>query len=309
MEPPGNPARFTQLEAAAREQKPALIIIDTLIRATRLKDVNDYAAVSLALEPFLTLARETGAHILLVHHMGKVEREGGDGILGSQALFGTVDTALLLKRTDRYRTIKSIQRYGEDLPETVVALDPATGFTSAAGTRDQADEEYFGEGILDELEGRGKPTREDELLGAIEGRKKVKQAALRRLVAEERIQIAGRGVKGDPYVYSVSSFLPPSYSREVESSNLLEDVTASGNGDNSTSRENPLFDSTSRGSAPGQDTLDGSWEPVSSGNGDGQRPSECRLCKQTRYWRSSSGQVTCGTCHPPAPGVAAEWLE
>jgi hypothetical protein len=43
------------------------------------------------------------------HHARKLG-EGGDSVLGSTALFAAVDTLLLLKRTDKFRTLESIQR-------------------------------------------------------------------------------------------------------------------------------------------------------------------------------------------------------
>jgi hypothetical protein len=297
-----------QLEKVVRERKPALVIIDTFIRFARLKDINDYAVVSLALEPLLNLARETGSHILLVHHEGKAERPLGDGILGSTGILGTVDTALILKRREGYRTVASIQRYGEDLAETILKLDTQTGCVSEGGTREAEDDALMGDAIMREMGSLTEPADEGAILGLVEGRKRNKEKALRELVAAGKVLRTGRGRKGAPYVYSVSSFLPPSFSREGESPNLVADVTASNNGGKSPSRETPLFDSPSRDSAPGQDTLGGYWEPVAEGIGDGHLPSECRLCKQARYWRSQSGQITCGVCHPPAPGVAAEWL-
>jgi hypothetical protein len=93
-----------QVRAVVEEKKPVLLIIDPLFRFTRVKDGNDYAQVTGALEPLPVLARETGAHVLCVHHAGKGEREGGDSILGSTAIFAAVDTALLMKRSERYRT-------------------------------------------------------------------------------------------------------------------------------------------------------------------------------------------------------------
>lgn len=101
-----------QIRVVVEEKKPVLLIIDPLFKLTRIKDGNDYAQVTQVLEPLLILARETNTHVLCVHHAGKGEREGGDSILGSTAIFAAVDTALLLKRTERYRTISSIQRSG-----------------------------------------------------------------------------------------------------------------------------------------------------------------------------------------------------
>ena len=78
-----------KLEAAIIQYKPALVIIDPLLRFIRVKDANDYAEMTRALEPLLQMARLSGAHIICVHHAGKSDREGGDSILGSTALFGT----------------------------------------------------------------------------------------------------------------------------------------------------------------------------------------------------------------------------
>src|SRR5262245_17584786 len=120
------------LDALARLRReterigPVLIIVDPLFRLIRVPDGNDYATMSAALEPLMVLARETGAHVLLVHHLGKGERAGGDAILGSTAIFGAVDTALLLRRSEKYRTLASLQRYGADLEEITVTLDPIT---------------------------------------------------------------------------------------------------------------------------------------------------------------------------------------
>ena len=73
------------------------------------------------------------AHILCVHHAGKGERTGGDALLGSTALFGAVDTLLMMKRRDQVRTIETMQRYGEDNDETVVHLDTETGIVTPGG--------------------------------------------------------------------------------------------------------------------------------------------------------------------------------
>jgi AAA domain len=57
-----------QLSEAVMRDPPALVIIGPIIRLSRMVDSNDYAKVSLALEPFIALARESGAHVCLVHH-------------------------------------------------------------------------------------------------------------------------------------------------------------------------------------------------------------------------------------------------
>jgi hypothetical protein len=211
-----------QLRAAAERERPALIIVDPLLRFVRVRDANDYAAVTGALEPLVTLARKTGAHVLAVHHLGKVDREGGDGIIGSTAFFAAVDTALLLRRSEQYRTLRSIQRYGEDLEEITLTLDLATRWVSAGPSRRDADQATAAAAILEYLAGQPEPAEEPAIQEAVEGRKVVKQRALRELLAEHRVVRVGGGKRGDPYRYSTpagtppvdSSFLAPSYIRE-----------------------------------------------------------------------------------------------
>ena len=121
--------------------KPALIIADPLAKLVRVRDGNDYQQVTAALEPLLNLARESGAHLLTVHHLGKGERsEATDSILGSTAFFAAVDSALLLKRSEKYRTLASVQRYGPDLPEMVLEFDQERRILSLGVEKSEAEE-------------------------------------------------------------------------------------------------------------------------------------------------------------------------
>src|SRR5437773_9630286 len=133
---------LARLRREAERRRPVLIIIDPLFRFVRVPAElgNDYSAMTALLEPLLVLARETGAHVLVVHHLGKGERGDGDAILGSTAIFAAVDTALLMKRTERYRTLSSIQRYGEDLQEITLVLDPVTRNITAGLPRAEAED-------------------------------------------------------------------------------------------------------------------------------------------------------------------------
>lgn len=205
---------LSQLRESAEQRKPVLIVIDPLFRFTKVKDANDYAQVTAALEPLLVLARETGAHVLVAHHMGKGERGGGDGILGSTAIFGSVDTALILQRRERYRMLSSLQRYGPDLEEITLTLDPVTRIISAGPSRQQADEEAVGRLIVEYLQSKDEPVEEKDILEGVEAARGVKVKALRRLVEEGKATRTGAGKKGDTYRYSVSCFLVPTYIRE-----------------------------------------------------------------------------------------------
>jgi hypothetical protein len=116
------------LAVAIAMYQPVLVVVDPIFKLVRVKDSSDYAELTRELEPIIEMARTTGCHIALTHHLGKMVREGGDDVLGSTAIFGAVDTLLLMRRLkDNQRTINSVQRYGTDLAETAVPMDEEHG--------------------------------------------------------------------------------------------------------------------------------------------------------------------------------------
>jgi predicted ATP-dependent serine protease len=219
---------------AVKTIKPVLIIIDPLFRLAKVKDGNDYIQVTEALDPLLRLARETGSHVLCVHHTGKGERAGGDSVLGSTAIFSSVDTLLIMKRHERYRTIQSIQRYGTDLEETTLHFDMDSRTLSIGKSREEEDIGSMKDAIGDFLSNREEPATEPEIMADVEGRTGLKRKALRELVKDGTVDRQGKGGKGDPFKYSCS--LVPIYIREQENENPKNDVTPCNNEENACSQ-------------------------------------------------------------------------
>ena len=191
---------LTALELAVAGHEPALTIIDPLSRLVRVRDFNEYGPMIRALEPFIDLARKSACHILALHHDGKGERVGGDALLGSTALFGAVDCHIQLKKRERARTILTTQRYGVDLPETVVELDAETGLIREQGDLQavlQADKEAE---ILAAMSDTEELTEVDvkERIGGNQG---LISKAIRLLVSESKLARNGAGKKGNPYTY------------------------------------------------------------------------------------------------------------
>ena len=148
----------------------------------------------------MTMARVSGAHILCVHHAGKGDREGGDSIMGSTAIFGSVDTALIMRKKGAGRTLESIQRYGEDLPETVIGLDGETGIASGAGTISDVETTASTTRIIAAI-GDGAMTQ-TEIRESVEGATKYTIAALHMLHKNGDLYRIGTGKRGDPFTYS-----------------------------------------------------------------------------------------------------------
>jgi hypothetical protein len=112
-----------------------------------------------------------------------------------------VDTALLLRRhQDGTRTVETVQRYGQDLPESVVAFDAETGTVTLAGTvaeRRQAEAEGAALAAV-----RGTALTEPEVREATRLQATLVARAIRALVERGVLARSGGGRRGDPYRYS-----------------------------------------------------------------------------------------------------------
>jgi hypothetical protein len=101
---------FKDFKELIVSQRPALAVIDTLFDLLEVESENNYKEVKRGLRAIRQIARESGTHILLVHHSSKQmkddKRRGNRAILGSQAIAGGVDTVIILEvdSTSRYIT-------------------------------------------------------------------------------------------------------------------------------------------------------------------------------------------------------------
>ena len=190
---------LAQLGNVIDRLKPTLVVIDPVYKCIRVTDANDYVQVSEGLEVVVNMARGSGAHILVVHHARKGGGGHGEEALGSTALFGAVDCALFLKRDESKRMIYSINRYGEDMPESVLTMDE-TGWVSLAGTKAEIDRNDTSAEILALL--NGQPMEQQAILESVTGTGKVVRAALNSLVDGGSIERTGAGRKNNPYRYS-----------------------------------------------------------------------------------------------------------
>lgn len=193
------------------ETQAKLLVIDILQKFCRVKDLNDYAQVTRALEPLMATARQLNCHILLLHHAGKRDRDDGDDILGSTGLLGGVDTSIHIKKREKRRSFFTIQRYGADIPETVLTLQP-DGSLEATGSREEVEINETMPLILEVL--GGGPLTEKEVGERVERNRNLISKALRKLVDQGDVKRGGSGKRGDPFLYSLLL-----YSDTIEYSN------------------------------------------------------------------------------------------
>jgi AAA domain/Domain of unknown function (DUF3854) len=224
---------FRLLEEAISVHKPVLVIIDPLFRFVRVKDCNDYASMTNALEPLHALARESGAHVMSSHHAGKGDREAGDSCLGSTAIFASVDTLLEMKRHQNYRTLSSVQRYGTDLAEITLQWDEQTQTMTAGMPRAEADISKAMTAIIDFLKTQSEPVEWSVIDDAVEGRTQINWKALKEAQKSGKTNRIGKGKKGDPYLYSVSlsgisAYMAGNRERETVTSRNEKSISLSG---------------------------------------------------------------------------------
>lgn len=104
-----------------------LVVVDTLSRFMQLDDENDNAEMQRVLVPWLDMGRRTETSLLLIHHNGKQNSEGGVGIRGASALLAMVDQAMILRyqgnHRSRMRNLETLGRYDETPRELVYELN------------------------------------------------------------------------------------------------------------------------------------------------------------------------------------------
>lgn len=189
-----------------------LVIIDTLLKFTKgIKDVNEYQQVNVALEPLLSLARDCNVHIATAAHAKKRESEDlRDGILGSTAIAGAVDTLLLIRSgKGGIRTLTTIQRYGSDLEPTELCWD-AERRSMSLGRSLSDNQQQSTEAIRVRMENetlayvREHPySTQAEILGSVHGNGTVRREVFDQIVEAGWLTCSGSGCKGSPFRYRV----------------------------------------------------------------------------------------------------------
>ena len=132
-----------------------------------------------ALSPFVALARRHKTCVLVCHHNRKSEGvDPFDELLGSTAARGNADTILHMKRSGDQRILRTEQRYGDDLPQTVLALDPDTQRIENGGAITEAKARELKAEILEVIASHDGPMKKGDIEKAVEGKHERKRSCL-----------------------------------------------------------------------------------------------------------------------------------
>lgn len=191
-----------QIRTQIIQNQISLVVIDTLVLGIKnLVDINDYLDTTRALNPYLHIARETDCHILFTHHLGKQERSGGDGILGSTGLFAAVDAVLVLDRMKQERTFKTIMRYGSDWSTTILTMKSNGSLAIESNGHDLTIESA----VLRFLRSSSEPVTEKIITAKVYGRTSEKRRVLREMVKSGQVIRTGNGTKTQAFEYAAPS--------------------------------------------------------------------------------------------------------
>lgn len=193
---------WAEINVFCRMRDIGLVVVDTFSRFALLEDENDNAEVNRETTPLLNLCRDTGASVLLIHHTGKGEGQGGRAIRGASSLFASVDQALILalngQASNGQRKMFTLGRYPETPEEmTMYLVDRETGEYERLSLGHSSDED-----LLIDLKGE-MPSGEDwvgyEDLAKLVGVPVQKIYKLLKKTVPDWLERQGAGVKGDPY--------------------------------------------------------------------------------------------------------------
>lgn len=202
-----------RLEATLQQYPDVvLVVIDPLFKfLDGVRNTDDYMQITNALTRLLDLARTYKVHIMVVHHMKKRTSENVmDGLLGSTAIFGNVDTSIALTRQPNgVRSIATRQRYGIELPETQLTWNADQRSMSLGVSADQAHaneatetERRIGDEIVEYVAANDGSTLE-QVMAAVTGKRTTKMRVFN-AVSKQFFERSGDGIKGDPYLYRIS---------------------------------------------------------------------------------------------------------
>jgi replicative DNA helicase/DNA-binding transcriptional ArsR family regulator len=211
--------RLDEVKRFVVSNNVGLILIDTLGKIWNVADENDAAQAEKAILPFLQLARETNAAVLLVHHLRKSQGNDGMDIRGSTALFASVDNAITLKRYSESKNERLIETIGRwDCFSEVISLN-GNGY-ERLGSKSEVKRSAQKRQILDCLSDT--PSSPDDISKLIDLSPNVISAVLKRLYEEGEVNRTGLGVKGSSHflykaMNSFSTYRKNSVEKEIKS--------------------------------------------------------------------------------------------
>lgn len=203
------PDLIAALVADATHDGYMLLVIDTLAKLAGIRDENDAAAAAAAMVPLQDAAHD-GMAVVVCRHERKGGGSVGESARGSSAFSGDVDVIVQLRRPEgnqpsNRRVIETLSRYTETPEKVVVELvDEGYVLLGEAEAVAIADALRIVSALLGGEFGRLETgVTVDELVEASGLARTTVQRAIRELRKRGEVAESGRGIRGNPYRYSM----------------------------------------------------------------------------------------------------------
>ena len=190
-----------KLQSLTTRFRPVLVIIDPLIRCVTIRNTSDYAEVSEALDPFISLARRFKTHIMFVHHANKHGGEFGNEVMGSQAMTGSVDTIISLKNVGGQRMFRAWGRDGVEIPDSMLNLEG--GWLEVVGTKREVRAHDLRNEVIALLEASKAPMGKEEIQQELKCQRQTLIEVLDAAVEDGDIREVKGGKSGRKILYKI----------------------------------------------------------------------------------------------------------
>ena len=113
-----------------------VLVLDTLRRVCQPAKENDASEIRKAIDPWIALAIEHGATLIVLHHHRKLDGEHGERFAGSEQIMASFDIAMEYRfgTTENRRQLRGVRvRGGGALPDLTTVRDEETGQIIVAG--------------------------------------------------------------------------------------------------------------------------------------------------------------------------------
>lgn len=197
-----HPDHQARLEATLRVYRPALLVIDPLVRVHAI-DENVAGQIATLLGYLRSLQRNTGAAIALIHHIRKnVSHTGGAGysLRGSGDLYAWLDSFLYLRMHQGQRTVSAEHRSAPSFGPVALELVQSDSLgthlrvASNGSPTEKPHQDGLASRILDLLSNAPGPLTIETLHSRLQVRNERVVEALRSLEAEGKVQRSKHGI-------------------------------------------------------------------------------------------------------------------
>ncbi len=121
--------------------RPALAVVDTAFDLLEVESENNYREVKKAFKAVRKVARESGTHIMLIHHNGKPQKDfrqrGNHAVLGSTAISAGVDSILIIEMDGRARMISTSGREVDPWHRRLLKWNPENATYSLGSEKEE----------------------------------------------------------------------------------------------------------------------------------------------------------------------------